>query len=58
LADGGLPAFGKKTGPVKELCAVGFLHFMMMFYIFCFYLTTWETERLTLLVDEKLTRWT
>jgi hypothetical protein len=31
--DGGLPVFNKKIRPVRELCAVGFLHFMTMFYI-------------------------
>ncbi len=33
MADGRLPAFNKKIGPVRELGAAGFLHLMIMFYI-------------------------
>ena len=33
MDDGGLPVFNKKIGPMKELRAVGFLHFVMMLYI-------------------------
>ncbi len=36
MDDGELPAFSKKRHPMRELCAVGHIHLMIMFYIFLF----------------------
>ncbi len=33
MADGRLPVFNKKIGPVRELCTAGFLHLMILYYI-------------------------